>query len=84
MSLTECLGVISRNIALCLALPPLIWGREKARKRLESSGLAGAGWLGKDIQRVSVAYEELRVMHISFTRLARLTFLTEEIHGRDD
>jgi hypothetical protein len=65
MSLTECLTVVSENIAVRAALPAWLWGNALARERLESSGLAGLGWLGKRIQKVSIAYEELRVRNTS-------------------
>ena len=61
MTLTECLTVISESIVLRAALPPWVWGNAAEREILASSGIAGAGWLGKRVQQISIAYEDMRV-----------------------
>ena len=61
MSLTECLVTISDNIILRAALPAWVWGNAASREILASSGIAGAGWLGKRVQHLSLAYEDMMV-----------------------
>ena len=61
MSLAECLVLISETFTIHMALPQWVWGNAAEREVLASSGLAGAGWLGKRVQQISLAYEDMRV-----------------------
>ena len=61
MTLAECLVLISETFVTRAVLPPWVWGNAAEREVLASGGIAGAGWLGKRVQQISIAYEDMRV-----------------------
>jgi hypothetical protein len=61
MTFNHALDATLKDTYIRAGLPAFLWGNSEDRKAVRASGWAGKGYLGRRVQKTSIAYAEVKV-----------------------